>query len=597
MAPDFNQRVRQVFDEALDRPESERLNFVKAVCEEDRSIYQAVERLLRASENPDTLLDATLQRVSHIGRYIIRGELGRGAMGTVYDAVDPMIGRRVAVKVITLKNGRDSSETQFIKECLFREARSAGRLLHTNIVLIFDVGLHEGSAFITMELVDGPSLQQVLAKGPVSPETAIGIIRETAAALDCAHQNGVIHRDIKPANILLTDGATVKVADFGIAKLMSQTATLTGIAMGTPSYMSPEQIEIRPVDGRSDQFSLAVLAFELLTGQRPFQADSMATVAHQIVYGPRPSAHAANPSLPEAVDPVLTRALRRAPEERFANCTEFASSLATAVAGAARPAAELAKRRSAKPFALAAAVIVLAAIALATIHYSASRVVAPIAPSPATTTHVIPQAAVNAPAPTPKPTSFGAPGAAAPKAPKLEIPIVNPSAPADAKSDSQMKSPVGRAQDLYTQALDKRAEHKPDQAAELFRQAAEVGNADAMEELGESYRTGEGVTQSGLEAERWFLRAAVIGNSNAMVSLGGLYLLGDGVEQNDKEAAKYFQRATDAGNSAGMYDLASLYEEGRGVPRDANKARQLYEDSAALGDAEAKRRLAAILRK
>ncbi len=193
--------------------------------------------------------------------------------------------------------------------------------------------MQEDSAFITMELVDGPSLHQiVIRQGPWIPRRALDILQQTAAALDYAHQQGVVHRDIKPANIMLQNNVTVKVADFGIAKLMSaQNATLTGMLMGTPSYMSPEQIEAQPVDGRSDQFSLAVLAYELLTGARPFVADSMPTVAHLIVYGPRPSAAAARPGLPPAIDKVLERALSRLPADRFPNCTEFTAALEQAL--------------------------------------------------------------------------------------------------------------------------------------------------------------------------------------------------------------------------------------------------------------------------
>ena len=214
----------------------------------------------------------------------------------------------------------DASQAEFLKERLFREARSAGRLFHPGIVVIFDVGLHEDAAFITMEHVDGPSLLQLLADGRLDSKAALGILQQTAAALDYAHQHGVVHRDIKPANIMLQGKVTVKVADFGIAKLMSaQNQTLTGVLMGTPSYMSPEQVEARAVDGRADQFALAVMAYELLTGTRPFQADSMPTVAHLIVYGPRPSAQAVNPSLPPGIDAGFGSRIEQVSRAAFSN--------------------------------------------------------------------------------------------------------------------------------------------------------------------------------------------------------------------------------------------------------------------------------------
>src|ERR1700733_11475769 len=256
MAPEFYQRVRQVFEQALEHPEADRLAFVKNASAGDVALSDAVERLIRARDASESFLETAPLHVEQIGRYLIHGELGRGAMGVVYDAVDPMIGRRVAVKVISLKAGTDSSDSEFMKERLFREARSAGRLFHPGIVVILDVGLYGDSAFITMERIDGQSLQQLLASGGrLDSKVALGILQQTAAPLDYAHQHGVVHRDIKPANIMLQSKVTVKVADFGIAKLMStQNPTVTGLLMGTPSYMSPEQIEGRAVDGRSDQF-------------------------------------------------------------------------------------------------------------------------------------------------------------------------------------------------------------------------------------------------------------------------------------------------------------------------------------------------------
>jgi serine/threonine-protein kinase len=269
MAPELQQRARQIFDRALEFPQAERDAFIDSATAGDLTLREGVDFLLRTCGATETNLESTVLETAQIGRYVIRGELGRGAMGIVYDAVDPMIGRRVAVKVISLKEGADSRQAEFMKERLFREARSAGRLFHPGIVVILDVGLHGDAAFITMEHIDGRSLHQVLAAGRLAPDVTISIVKQTAAALDYAHQFGVVHRDIKPANIMLQGNVTVKVADFGVAKLLSaNNQTVTGLLMGTPSYMSPEQIEAQPVDGRSDQFSLAVMAYELLTGVR-----------------------------------------------------------------------------------------------------------------------------------------------------------------------------------------------------------------------------------------------------------------------------------------------------------------------------------------
>jgi serine/threonine protein kinase len=181
-----------------------------------------------------------------------------------------------------------------------------------------------------MERVAGESLEQMLAAGRrFSTREALEILRKIADALDFAHSRGVVHRDIKPANILIEGENTPKIADFGIAKIMAleRTRTLTGAMIGTPSYMSPEQVTSLATDGRTDQFAMAVVAFELLTGSRPFEADSMPSLAHQIVYGDRPSARFRNPGLPGAIDAVFRRGLSRLPQDRYPNCLGFIAVL------------------------------------------------------------------------------------------------------------------------------------------------------------------------------------------------------------------------------------------------------------------------------
>ena len=204
-----------------------------------------------------------------VGRYQIGEELGRGAMGVVYKAQDPAIGRVVAIKSIRLSDLTDEDERRRMRDRLFREAQSAGVLSHPNIVTIYDIAEEDGMAYIFMEYVNGPTLEKLLgARYPPERETLLSLLRQTAGALDYAHRKGIVHRDIKPANIMVHDNAIAKITDFGVARIASQQMTHSGAMMGTPNYMSPEQVEGHPVDGRADQFSLAVVAYEIFTGEK-----------------------------------------------------------------------------------------------------------------------------------------------------------------------------------------------------------------------------------------------------------------------------------------------------------------------------------------
>jgi serine/threonine-protein kinase len=272
--------------------------------------------------------------VDRIGRYKIVRELGRGAMGVVYHAIDPNIGRPVAIKTIYLGQ-RKPEEHDRLKERLFREARSAGILSHPGIVTIYDVEQQGDLAYIAMEYVDGPTLDHLLARPQaIPPAEMFSILAQTAAALDYAHQKGIIHRDIKPANLMITADGTAKITDFGIAKVTtSEQFTMTGAIVGTPHYMSPEQVQGQPtVDGRSDQFSLAVIAFEMLTGEKPYTGEHLTTVVYKIV-AEEPAAPARlNPSLGSGIDAVIRKALSKRPDARYATCQEFIDALEKACA-------------------------------------------------------------------------------------------------------------------------------------------------------------------------------------------------------------------------------------------------------------------------
>jgi serine/threonine protein kinase len=254
------------------------------------------------------------------GRYEVLNELGRGAMGVVYKAHDPKINRTVAVKTISLA-GQEPEEEQEYRQRFFREAQAAGRLSHPGIVTIFDVGEEPETRtpYIVMEFVGGETLEKLLSRTDrkLPMEKALQVALELAEALECAHGQGVVHRDLKPANILMTEDGHAKIADFGVAKLNLSTQTLAGRALGTPAYMSPEQLNGDPVDGRSDLFSLGVIFYTVLTGYRPFQGNSALTVSFKVVNKDPIPATLLDTELPEGLDAIITKAMAKDPAERY----------------------------------------------------------------------------------------------------------------------------------------------------------------------------------------------------------------------------------------------------------------------------------------
>lgn len=268
--------------------------------------------------------------MDRIGRYRIIGELGRGAMGVVYQAQDSTIGRTVAIKTIRLAELSDGRERARLRERLFREAQSAGILSHPNIVTIYDVQEEGETAYIFMEFVDGPTLDMLMHQITPTPHLVLTVLRQTAAALDYAHNKGIVHRDIKPANVMIGENTTAKITDFGVAKFASQQMTQTGTMMGTPSYMSPEQIEGRPLNGRADQFSLAVIAYELVTGEKPFRADSLPTLLFKIVREEPVPPQRLNPTVSAMLSEAILKGLSKKASERYSNCCAFTDALTAA---------------------------------------------------------------------------------------------------------------------------------------------------------------------------------------------------------------------------------------------------------------------------
>jgi tRNA A-37 threonylcarbamoyl transferase component Bud32 len=319
---------RHSLREAFAPPRPTRRQEAQTISEDEDT---GQEEEAEASSEP-TVTTATTTISSYtpgmLGRYKVLKELGRGAMGLVYLGKDPTIQRFVAIKTMRLDHIDHNDKLQDFKARFFREAESTGRLSHPNIVTIFDAGEEDDLGYIAMELIEGTPLKQWSRKPNLMPINEILLIVATVAdALDYAHQQGVVHRDIKPANIMLTKDRVVKVMDFGIAKMASSSKTETNIVLGTPTYMSPEQIAGKKVDGRSDIFSLGVVLFELLTGQLPFTADNLSAVLFSIAHHPHPPIQTLRPDLPPMVQEIVDRALQKELPHRYRRADEFASEL------------------------------------------------------------------------------------------------------------------------------------------------------------------------------------------------------------------------------------------------------------------------------
>jgi len=266
--------------------------------------------------------------IEKLGRYEITGTLGGGTMGQVYRAKDPKLDRTVAIKTISLHLSK--SELEDFEERFYREAKSAGGLNHPNIVTIHDVGESDGLAYI--------AIRETLDSGVVLPLQRVAeLAAQVAEGLAYAHQHGVVHRDIKPANILITQNGLAKITDFGVALVPTGSRTVAGMVLGSPNYMSPEQVSGTPLDGRSDIFSLGVVIYEMLTGVQPFAADNISATLYRIVHdAPRP-AHEINAGIPLALDKIVAKAIAKRPEDRYQSAAELAAKLRV-IAGLGKPA-------------------------------------------------------------------------------------------------------------------------------------------------------------------------------------------------------------------------------------------------------------------
>jgi serine/threonine protein kinase len=261
-----------------------------------------------------------------IGRYEILGEIGKGAMGVVYRANDPMLSRIVAIKTVNMSS--DPEEVAEYEARFYQEAKAAGGLNHPNIVTVHDIGKSGNLVYMAMEYLEGQELRDLMKGEPLPVARAVEIAAHVADGLGYAHQHGVVHRDIKPANIMILDNGPAKITDFGIARMRSaEVRTQTGVVLGSPRYMSPEQVAGRRAEPRSDIFSLGVIFYEMLTGKAAFAGDDITSVMYQILNVVPPPPSSVNPAVPQVLDFIVAKTLAKTPEDRYQNATELAHDL------------------------------------------------------------------------------------------------------------------------------------------------------------------------------------------------------------------------------------------------------------------------------
>lgn len=262
-----------------------------------------------------------------IGRYNILKILGKGAFGIVYLAEDPLLKRLIALKTISYEKGLTENEKNYYKERIKNEAQLSAQLVHPNIVTLFDVFEYEGNTYISMEYVDGVTLDKYLEKnGKVELQKAVDLIIQCLKALAYAHSHGIVHRDVKPSNILIVKDSVVKITDFGLAKMVGTRLSQDGFLIGTPHYMSPEQIDNKPIDGRSDIFSVGVVFSEMLSGKRPFEGETISSIIKQILFE-EPQLYLDTDSIPSGILKAIRKSLNKDPLERFQTCEEFIEHL------------------------------------------------------------------------------------------------------------------------------------------------------------------------------------------------------------------------------------------------------------------------------
>jgi serine/threonine-protein kinase len=281
----------------------------------------------------DTQFLTDLSDVKTIGRYEIMNKLGQGSMGVVYLGRDPYINRNVSIKVSRPAADVGGEKANRYRERFFVEAQSAGRLMHPNIVAIYDAGMHKDFCYITMEYIDGPPLEKFCRKDKLLPVSKVTeVLIAACKALDYAHRKGVVHRDIKPSNVMFAKAGGIKITDFGVARIKSEQTISKGI-VGSPSYMSPEQVKEAPVEDKSDIFSLGCVMYEMLTGQKAFSGDNYFSIMYKIINEDPQPMHEIRPKIPKIMVRIAGKALAKDPNRRYQSCMDFAYDLSVALRG------------------------------------------------------------------------------------------------------------------------------------------------------------------------------------------------------------------------------------------------------------------------
>lgn len=535
------------------------------------------------------------------GKYKLRRELGRGAMGLVFEAYDPHLERSVAIK--TLKGeffGEDLNQPD-ARARFRREAKLAAGLTHPRIVTVHDFGETNDTAYLVMEFLNGRSLKEHLDAGRhFDPDETVGLILQLLDALDYAHQRGIIHRDIKPANLMLLDDGNLKVMDFGIARLeSSSTLTKSGVILGTPSYMSPEQCRNLPLDRRSDLFSAGVILYELLVGERPFNGGSAITLIHNILNTEPPAPSELNALLATNYDAVIRKALAKNSDARYQTAGDFARSLRAAQAGSTinlgpeesvfeQPAPPLAPTPKSSPTVEALPPpkpinpwvrYVLFATALIGAIVGGLVWLGSLEPSP---DRESPQSVSVYRLRVPPPIDAGPSTISDPVAIELAFwESIKSSTDRRDFEEYLRKYPEGSFGGLARNRLEN---------LRAATSTAVLANPTTVSSDNPTAPTNR-AEQGDEEAARLVLQAAEQGDPSAMMGLGVLYLRGKGVKQDDKKAAAWLNRAAEQGNAQAMFELAQLYEAGRGVKADLPTATLWYERAGKAGDQRAQLRL------